>query len=104
MTAKDTSRYASALQQITTSGAQAIEEGLLTRKTVVTLLAIFARQLGAEFDVEQELKDAQAELAKQKAEDGYTEPKDTFDEDDEDQEGSQGGQLPPAPGESVAQA
>ena len=96
MTAKDTS-----LQQITTAGAQAIEEGLLTRKTVVTLLSIFSRQLGVEFDVEQELKDAETELADRKAKDGYTEPTDVIDDDQDEQDQDA---LPPVPSDRVDQA
>lgn len=74
MTAKDTSRYATALQQVVISGLQAIEAGLITRKTVVMLVSIFARQLGVEFDVEQELMDAEQELLDLKAKDGYIDP------------------------------
>lgn len=59
LTAKDTTKYASAFQQTVSAGAQAIDQGLLTRETVVALLASLAAQLGVEVDVEAELAAAQ---------------------------------------------
>jgi hypothetical protein len=66
LTARDTTRYASAFQQAVAAGAQAIADNLLTRKTVVALLASLAAQIGVEVDVDQEL-DA---VLKQRAEAG----------------------------------
>lgn len=66
LTAKDTTKYATAFQQTVAAGVQAINEGLFTRETVVALLASLAAQLGVEVDVEEELKQAQ----QQKSDDG----------------------------------
>ncbi len=63
MTTKDTTRYAAAFSQLMSAGVQAIQEGILTRETVVRILATIARQLGLEIDVDDELKKAAAELA-----------------------------------------
>lgn len=63
LTAKDTTKYASALQQVTTAVAQGIAEGLVSRETGLRLIASMAERLGVEIDVEEELETAQAELA-----------------------------------------
>lgn len=61
LTAKDTTKYAAAFQQAVSAGAQALTEGLFTRRTVVAMLASLASQLGVEVDVQQELDAAQQE-------------------------------------------
>lgn len=81
MTTKDTTRYASALAQVVSAGAQCLKEGLLTRETVIGIVAAIARQLGVEIDVEDELKKAEAELAERGG-------KDLFGDDLEDKPGS----------------
>lgn len=63
LTAKDTTKYAAALQQMMAAVAMALSEGLLTRETGLRLVAAMAEQLGVEIDVEEELKNAEAELA-----------------------------------------
>ena len=55
LTAKDTTKYASALQQITSACVQAIAEQLLSRATALRLIAAMAVRLGVEIDVEAEL-------------------------------------------------
>lgn len=84
MSAKDNSRYASAFQQIASAGAQAIQDGLLQRKTVVAMLSVFARQLGVDFDVEEELEAALQELAERRAQDGFNDQGDPNPDDDAD--------------------
>jgi len=69
LTAKDTTKYASALQQITAAVAQLIAEGLLSRETALRMVAAMAARLGVEFDVEDELKTAQEELAERGGDD-----------------------------------
>ncbi len=59
LTAKDTTKYASAFAQVVAAGVQAINEGLFTRETVTAMLASLAAQLGVEVDVEHELEEAQ---------------------------------------------
>lgn len=61
MTVKDTTKYASALQQVVQAVAQAIAEGLLTQATAVRLIAAQADRLGVEVDPEAELEGAQRE-------------------------------------------
>jgi hypothetical protein len=63
LTAKDTSKYAAALQQMMAAVTMAIAEGILSRETALRLVATMADQLGVEIDVEEELKKAEAELA-----------------------------------------
>lgn len=63
LTAKDTTKYASALQQVTAAVAQGIAEGLVSRETGLRLIAAMAERLGVKIEVEEELAKAQAELA-----------------------------------------
>jgi hypothetical protein len=63
LTAKDTTSYAAAIQQVTAACAIAMQEGLLTRETSLRIISAMAIRLGVEIDVEQELAAAQAELA-----------------------------------------
>lgn len=63
LTAKDTTKYASALQQVTAAAAQGIAEGLVSRETGLRLIASMAARLGVEIDVEEELATAQSQLA-----------------------------------------
>lgn len=74
LTAKDTTKYASAFQQTVSAGVQAINEGLFTRETVVALLASLAAQLGVEVDVEDELKNAQQQKSDAGDDPGRFEP------------------------------
>lgn len=63
LTAKDVTKYAQALTQIVAACASAIAEGLLSRATALRLIAAMAARLGVEFDVDDELAQAEAELA-----------------------------------------
>jgi hypothetical protein len=74
MTAVDTTKYASALQQLITACAAAIDKGLLTKLTAVRLISAIAQRLGMKIDAETELKDAQAELDKTAAADAVIPP------------------------------
>lgn len=58
LTAKDTSKYAAALQQVISAAAQALDAQLLSRETAVALIASLAEQLGVEIDAEAELEAA----------------------------------------------
>lgn len=58
LTAKDTTKYAAALQQVVVAVAAAIAEQLLTRETGLRLIAAMAARLGVEIDVQVELEEA----------------------------------------------
>lgn len=63
LTAKDTTKYAAALGQVTAAAAQCIAEGILSRETALRMVAAMAARLGVEFDVQAELARAADELA-----------------------------------------
>ncbi|MEL7306585.1 MAG: hypothetical protein AAGK05_01215 [Pseudomonadota bacterium] len=79
MTAKDISRYAAALQQVVVAVNLGITQGIMTEETGLSVIASIADRLGVEIDPEQELKNAQAAIAK-KAKDQVK--ADTFNEFD----------------------
>lgn len=80
MVVKDITRYASALQSVIAAAAQAIDEGLITRQTALSIIAAIATQFGVEIDVGQELEQAANALA----EAGRDRTLDGFDLDDPD--------------------
>lgn len=55
MVAKDTTKYANALQQVTQACGQAIASKLLSRKTAIEVIESVAGRLGVAFDAEEEL-------------------------------------------------
>jgi len=61
LTAKDTTKYAAALQQITAACAQLLTEGLITRQTALRFVSAMAARLGVTFDADEELAAAEAE-------------------------------------------
>jgi hypothetical protein len=69
MTSRDTTGYATALQQVTVGCASAIAEGLLTKLTAVRIIGAIAQRLGMKIDAEKELLEATKELDAKKAED-----------------------------------
>lgn len=74
LAAKDTSKYASALQQVAVACSTAITAKLMSRAFAVRLIAAVAKRLGVEIDPEQLLKDADAEAAKVAEADTFTTP------------------------------
>lgn len=80
LTAKDTTKYAAALQQIVAAAATAIAEQLLTRETALRLIAAMAARLGVEIDVEAELEQALANPTR--VEDGDITPPPNDGDDD----------------------
>jgi len=78
LTARDTTKYAAALGQVVAAGAQAITEGLLSKKTVTAIVASIAGRLGVEIDVDAELETALDEAAAKAERDGFPD----FPEDD----------------------
>lgn len=74
MTASDTTKYASALQQVVIACAAALAEGLIARETAVALIASVAGRLGVEIDPAAELEKAKAEAAESAEGDVFPEP------------------------------
>lgn len=62
MTAKDTTKYAAALQQTVAAMVQLIAESLLTRETALRIIAALAENFGVSIDVDAELSAALAEM------------------------------------------
>ncbi len=69
MIAKDTTRYAAALQQVVAAAAIAVDKGYLTKATAVRIIASVAGRLGTEIDAEKELKAAIDERTKAEEDD-----------------------------------
>jgi hypothetical protein len=74
MTAKDTSKYAAALQQIVVGVGIAIEKGLITEETGIKLINSIAGRLGVEIDADEELKKAKEAKNKAAEDDVFTTP------------------------------
>lgn len=55
MTAKDTSKYAAALQQVVVGASIAVEKFLITKETAVKMINAIAGRLGVEIDADEEL-------------------------------------------------
>ena len=68
LTARDTSKYAAALGQVTAAAAQGIERGLMSEDLGLRLIAAIAARLGVEIDPEEELVQARAEASARRAE------------------------------------
>lgn len=69
MIARDTTRYAAALQQVVVAAATAVDKGYLTKATAIKIIASVAGRLGVEIDAEAELADAATEAADKAKED-----------------------------------
>jgi hypothetical protein len=76
MTARDTTKYAAALQQIVTAVGLALDRALLTETTAMALINAIAGRLGVEIDVEAELKAARKKAAKTAEDDVFKDPPD----------------------------
>lgn len=74
MTARDTTKYAAALQQAVVAVGLAMDKGLITQATAVRIINSIAGRLGVEIDAESELEDALAEAAEAAEADVYTTP------------------------------
>ena len=74
LTARDTSKYAAALQQVVVAVGLALDKGLLSQATAVRIINSIAGRLGVEIDAEQELADAQAEAATAAEADAFATP------------------------------
>lgn len=74
MTAKDTSKYAAALQQVVVGASIAVEKGLITEETAIKLINAIAGRLGVEIDADEELKNARQAVQDKANEDVYNDP------------------------------
>lgn len=74
LTAKDTTKWAAALQQVVAAASVAVQAGHMTDETAVSLIAVVAARLGVEIDPAKELEDAKKAAAKKKEEDAFTGP------------------------------
>ncbi|MGE0256902.1 MAG: hypothetical protein AB7N54_19935 [Alphaproteobacteria bacterium] len=83
LSARDISKYASALQQAVAAAALAVERGLISEALAVRLVQTVAERLGVSFDAEEELAAAREEAAKRREEDSFPGlPEDDEPEDD----------------------
>jgi hypothetical protein len=69
MTARDTTAYALAFQQLVVGVMSAIDRGLVTELTGVRLLGAIAQRLGLKIDAEKELENARVEADARQAKD-----------------------------------
>ena len=69
MIAKDTTRYAAALQQVVAAAAIAVDKGYLGRATAVRIIASVASRLGVDIDADAELDAANEEAEARVADD-----------------------------------
>jgi hypothetical protein len=74
LTARDTSKYTAALQQVVVAVTQAVAGGVMSEETGVKLIAMVAGQLGLEIDPVEELRAARADAARRAENDVYTVP------------------------------
>lgn len=74
MTAKDTSKYAAALQQVVVGASIAVEKGLMTEETAIKLINAIAGRLGIEIDASEELKKVNDAKNKTAEDDVFTDP------------------------------
>lgn len=72
MTARDTTKYAAALQQVTAAAVMAINEGLITKALALRQVNAISGRLGVDFDAETELTAALEEAAKRDQGDVYS--------------------------------
>lgn len=80
LSARDTTKYAAALQQVVAAAVMAINEGLITRTLALEHIAVLSGRLGVEFDPEAELAAAQQEAATRAQDDVYTDRPDKMEE------------------------
>lgn len=74
LASEDITKYAAALAQVVSACGVAIDRGLLTEKTALSIINAIAGRLGVEIDAEEELKAAMEEAAKRKEADTFTDP------------------------------
>lgn len=71
MVVRDTTKYASALQQVVFAVIQAGERGFVSERTGVALIGLVASRLGMEIDPEEELQAAREDAARRAEEESF---------------------------------
>jgi len=74
MVARDTTRYASALQQVVAAAVGASDRGLITEELAVRLIQSVASRLGVDFDAKAELEAARQEAETKSERDLFADP------------------------------
>ncbi|WP_281983167.1 hypothetical protein [Azonexus hydrophilus] len=74
MIARDTTRYAAALQQVIAGAAHAVSNGFISKKLALRLIATVASQLGVEIDIDEALQEAIAAEQTEKGKDVFPDP------------------------------
>jgi hypothetical protein len=74
MVARDTTKYAAALQQVATALVIALDRGILTEETAVRMIENISGRLGVEFDAAEELAKARKEAEKKAEKDVFNDP------------------------------
>lgn len=74
MIARDTTKYAAALTQVTVAIAQVLDRGILTEQTALRIVENISGRLGVEFDAAEELAGARAEAEKRAEKDVFQTP------------------------------
>ena len=74
MIARDTTRYAAALQQVVAAAAMAVERGFISKKLALRMIAAVASQLGVEIDVDEALDEAISDASTEKGKDVFPNP------------------------------
>ena len=77
ITAKDTSRFAQALQQAVVAVGIAVEKGFITDSTAVEIIASIAAMMGVDIDAKAELEAAKEAAAAKREADAFTPPDNT---------------------------
>jgi hypothetical protein len=72
MVTRDTTQYASALQQVTVAVTMAIDRNLITEETAIRIIENISGRLGVEFDAQDEIAKARAQKARRDEEDTFT--------------------------------
>ncbi len=74
MVSRDTTKYATALQQVTVAGGLLVSNGFMTREKVLQIVEKISGRLGVEFDAATELEAAIEEATAESEKDVFTEP------------------------------
>jgi len=91
MVARDTTRYAAALQQVVAAAVAACDRGLITEELAVRMIQSVATRLGVDFDAKAELEAAKKEASANSERDLFANPPPPLGKKPQD------GKAPPAP-------
>lgn len=74
MVARDTTKFASALQQVVVAAGLALDRGIISEATALSLISTMSGQLGVTIDAETELSAARADASRREAADAFPSP------------------------------